>query len=148
ARVRLPAGAPAAARLGLGLGSGAFAVRFRGTFVRIIGSSLGRGAIAPIAMGIRLTVAAVAPLFGAVAAFAALLAALGLLLETLVLVALFALAPVLLEARAILVDDAEIMVRELEIIFGVDPVALHLRVTRQILVFLEQLGGVAARAVV
>jgi len=54
----------------------------------------------------------------------------------------------LLEARAILIQDAEIVIRELKIIFGADAVALHLRVARQILVFLKKLGGIAARPIV
>jgi hypothetical protein len=40
------------------------------------------------------------------------------------------------------------MVRILEVIFGLDPVARELRVTRQALIFLEQLSGIAALAVV
>ena len=40
------------------------------------------------------------------------------------------------------------MVRELEIIFGLDAVARELRVTRHALVFFEQLGGIAALAIV
>ena len=40
------------------------------------------------------------------------------------------------------------MVRKLQIIFGLDAVALHLRVARQALIFFEQLGGVAALAIV
>jgi len=40
------------------------------------------------------------------------------------------------------------MVGVLEIIFGLDPVAGELGVTRQRLVFLKQLGGVAALAIV
>ena len=40
------------------------------------------------------------------------------------------------------------MVRILEIIFGLDAVALHLRVAREALVFFEQLGGIAALPVV
>jgi hypothetical protein len=40
------------------------------------------------------------------------------------------------------------MIRELQVIFGVDPIPLHLRVASESLVFLEQLGGVAARAIV
>lgn len=54
----------------------------------------------------------------------------------------------ILEPGAILVEDAEIMVRELEIIFGHDTVALSLGVTREIPIFLMQLGRVAARPVV
>ena len=51
-----------------------------------------------------------------------------------------------LKPRTALAEHPEIMVRELQIIFGIDPIALHLRVTRQRLVFLEELGGIAARA--
>jgi hypothetical protein len=40
------------------------------------------------------------------------------------------------------------MVRELEEIFGLDAVALQLRVARERLVFLKKLGGIAARAIV
>ena len=40
------------------------------------------------------------------------------------------------------------MVRELQIIFGLDAVARELRVARHALVFLEQLGGIAALAIV
>ncbi|XHS02537.1 hypothetical protein ACFB49_41570 [Sphingomonas sp. DBB INV C78] len=54
----------------------------------------------------------------------------------------------LFEARAIFSQHAEIMVRELEIIFGHDPVALGLGIARQRLVFLEQLGGIATRAII
>lgn len=59
-------------------------------------------------------------------------------------------APVLLLflPRAVVGKDAEIMLRELQVIFGVDPVALRLRVARQILVFFKKLGRVAARAAV
>jgi hypothetical protein len=54
----------------------------------------------------------------------------------------------LLEARAALAQHPEIVIGELPIIFGVDPVALTLRLGRQILVLFVQLVGVAARAVV
>ena len=54
----------------------------------------------------------------------------------------------LFEARAGLAQDAEIMVRELEVIFDVDAVALLLRVAREVLVLLVQLARVAARAAV
>ena len=40
------------------------------------------------------------------------------------------------------------MIRELEIIFGLDAVARELGVARHALVFLEQLGGIAALAIV
>ena len=54
----------------------------------------------------------------------------------------------LLEARAGFAQHPEIVVGELPVIFGVDPVALALRLGRQILVLLVQLVGVAARAVI
>jgi hypothetical protein len=40
------------------------------------------------------------------------------------------------------------MIGELQIIFGLDAVARELRVARHALVFLEQLGGIAALAIV
>ena len=40
------------------------------------------------------------------------------------------------------------MVRELEKIFGLDAIALHLCVAGERLVFLQELGGIAARAIV
>jgi len=57
-------------------------------------------------------------------------------------------AALLLEAGAVLVEHAVIMVRELEKIFGLDAVALQLRVARERLVFFQELGGIAARAIV
>jgi hypothetical protein len=54
----------------------------------------------------------------------------------------------LLKAAAALTQHAEIVVRELEIIFGLDAVARKLRIARHALVFLEQLGGVAALAII
>ena len=77
-------------------------------------------------------------------------AAAGVVALILVLVAIIvALAgPLLLEAGAALVEDAEIMVRILEIIFGLDAVALQLGVAREALIFFQKLGGVAALAIV
>src|SRR5690606_24166831 len=68
----------------------------------------------------------------------------------LILVAIIvtALAALLLEAGAIFVEDAEIMIRILQIIFGLDPIALHLRVAGEALIFLEQLRRIAALTVV
>lgn len=45
-------------------------------------------------------------------------------------------------------EHAEIMVGELQMIFGVDAVVVELRVLREFLVFFEHLARVAARAVV
>lgn len=49
---------------------------------------------------------------------------------------------------AIVGQHAEIMVSELQIIFGVHPVARHLGIARHILVFFQKLRGVAPGAVV
>ncbi|MBB4153633.1 hypothetical protein GGQ80_001539 [Sphingomonas jinjuensis] len=54
----------------------------------------------------------------------------------------------ILEPAPLVGEHAEIMIRELEVIFCGDAVALALRIRREILVLLEKLGGVAARAVV
>ena len=63
------------------------------------------------------------------------------------LVALAALRLVV-EPAALIGDHAEIMVGELEIGLGRDPVALALRVGREVLVFLEELRRIAAGAIV
>ncbi len=55
---------------------------------------------------------------------------------------------VLFLTSPIISDDAEIMIRELEIIFGVHTVAGELRITRQIAIFFQQLGRIATGAVV
>jgi hypothetical protein len=52
------------------------------------------------------------------------------------------------EPRAVLGQDAEVMIRILQIIFGLYPIAGELRIARHALVFLEQLGGIAALAIV
>ena len=43
---------------------------------------------------------------------------------------------------------AEIVIGELQIIFRVHPVVIHLRILRELLVFLQKLSGIAARAIV
>jgi len=66
-----------------------------------------------------------------------------------ILILLLALTlALLLEAGAAFGEHAEIMIRELEIIFGHHPVALGLGVPREIAVFLVELDGVAARPIV
>jgi hypothetical protein len=65
-----------------------------------------------------------------------------------IVVAGTALCLLLLETRAAFLEHAKIVIGVLEVIFGLDPVAGKLRVTREALVFLKQLGGVAALAVV
>jgi hypothetical protein len=66
----------------------------------------------------------------------------------LVILAGTTLALLILEARAAILEHAKIMIGILEIIFGLDPVAGELRIARQALVFFQQLGGVAALAVI
>jgi hypothetical protein len=67
---------------------------------------------------------------------------------TFVLEILAALRALILEAGAAFAQYAEIMVRELQIIFGLDSIAGQLRVARQALVLLEQLRGIAPLAVI
>jgi hypothetical protein len=64
------------------------------------------------------------------------------------LVVTLATRVLVLEASAVLAQHAEIMVRELEKIFGLDAVARKLGVARHALVFFQELGGVAALAIV
>jgi len=73
-----------------------------------------------------------------------------LLIAILVIEVVIALAArvLFLEPGAALAKDAEVVIRELEIIFGLDAVARELRVTRHALVFLEELRGVTALAIV
>jgi hypothetical protein len=53
-----------------------------------------------------------------------------------------------LDAGAILTEHAKIMVGKLQVIFGLHPVAGELGITRQALVLLQQLGGVAPLPIV
>ena len=53
-----------------------------------------------------------------------------------------------LEARATVFQHAEIMIGELEVIFGLHAVAGELHVARERLIFFEQLCGIAALAIV
>ncbi|CAA9502778.1 MAG: hypothetical protein AVDCRST_MAG39-1474, partial [uncultured Sphingomonadaceae bacterium] len=59
-----------------------------------------------------------------------------------------ATALLLFIARAVLAQHAEVMLGELQIIFGLHPVARHLRVAGERPVLFEQLGGVATLAIV
>ena len=52
------------------------------------------------------------------------------------------------EPRTVFAEHAEVMIRILQIIFGLDPVASLLGVSRHVLVFLEQLRGIATAALV
>ncbi|MBB5712260.1 hypothetical protein FHT02_003517 [Sphingomonas xinjiangensis] len=79
-----------------------------------------------------------------------LLAAIGieLVIAAVHVVALATLLILFFEARAGFAQHPKIVIGELEIIFGVDPVALALRVRGQVLVLFVQLGSVAPRAIV
>jgi hypothetical protein len=70
------------------------------------------------------------------------------LVAVLVVELVLAARTLILEPGAALAQHAEIMVRELQIIFGLDPVARKLGIARHALVFLKQLGGIAALAIV
>src|SRR5206468_5952172 len=60
-----------------------------------------------------------------------------------------ALGPALfVKARAVFTEDTIIMVRILQKIFGLHAISGELRIARQALVFLEELGGIAALAIV
>jgi hypothetical protein len=71
-----------------------------------------------------------------------------LLVVVAIVVLITAAAALLIEARAAFAEDAEIMVCELQEIFGLDAIAAELGVARHALVLFEQLGGIAALAVV
>src|SRR5690606_31930453 len=58
------------------------------------------------------------------------------------------LATLFFVTRPAFAQHAEIVIRILQIIFGLDAIALHLRVAGQALIFLEKLGGIAALPVV
>jgi hypothetical protein len=70
------------------------------------------------------------------------------ILAVVFLVVALATLVLFLKASAAFVQNAEIMIGELQIIFAVHPVALRLRVASQILVFFKQLGGIATRPIV
>jgi len=72
----------------------------------------------------------------------------GLVLLILILAIFLALAPLFFEAGAAFVEHAKIMVGELQIIFGLDPIASQLRVTGKRFVLLMKLRSVAALAIV
>ena len=82
---------------------------------------------------------------------ALLFAAFGLdqIIFAFVLVTILAtLAALIFEAGAALAEHTVIMVGELEEIFGLDPVPSKLGVARHVLIFLEQLGSIAALTIV
>jgi hypothetical protein len=55
---------------------------------------------------------------------------------------------VLFLALALIGDDAEIVIGELQVVFCLDPVAVQVGILRQLAVFLQQLRGIAARPAV
>jgi hypothetical protein len=72
-----------------------------------------------------------------------------LIVVAIVLIELVAtLRALFFEPGAALAQHAEIMIRELQIIFRLDTVARELGVTRHALIFLEQLSGIAALPVI
>jgi hypothetical protein len=73
---------------------------------------------------------------------------LALVIAELVLIAIVAARALLVLLRARVGDDAEIVVRELQVLFGLHPVAVQGGVVRQLLVLFQHLRRVAARAAV
>ena len=78
----------------------------------------------------------------------ALVAEIVAVVELIEVVALAAHRLLVVRSAALVREDTEIMIRELQIIFGVDAITRHLRVAGHVLVFLEQLRGIAPRATV
>ncbi len=107
-----------------------------------------------VAISTVVTVAAIVALATVIALAAILAAGVGthvaVAVEILVVVAveLVTGTALFLDARTSRFQHAEIMVGELEVIFGVHPVAGALGVGGEVLVFLQQLRGVAARTIV
>ena len=134
----------------------ATAVRARLTIVIVVVAGIVGGLLFAMP-GATLAAAAVEAL-AALAAVFALLALLGrtllfagfdeLVVTVVVIDILTALTPLIFEARAALAQHAEIMIRELQKIFGLDAVAGKLGVARHVLVFLEELRRIAALAIV
>lgn len=78
----------------------------------------------------------------------ALVAEIVAVVELVEVVALAAHRLLVVRPAALVREHPEIMIRELQIIFGVDAITRHLRVAGHVLVFLEQLRGIAPRATV
>jgi hypothetical protein len=119
--------------------------------------------VALVAIGALLSVVALGPIIAlravvalrAVIALAAIVvvivafAGIELIVVAVVVVHVVAAArPLLVEARLAFAEHAEIMVRILQIIFGLDAVARKLRVARHALVLFEQLRRIATLAIV
>jgi hypothetical protein len=87
----------------------------------------------------------------AIAIFAVLIVgvvALLILVAVIIILIIAPLAALLFEARAGFGDDAEIMIGELEIIFGHHAIARHLGVTRERFILFEHLRRIATRAII
>ena len=61
---------------------------------------------------------------------------------------IIALGPGLVLTRLVVGNHTEIVIRELQVILSLHPVAIMLRILRKLFVFIEQLWGVAPRAAV
>jgi hypothetical protein len=59
--------------------------------------------------------------------------------------ALVTRAALLFLAQALIGDDAEIVVGELQVVFRLHPIAVHVRILRQLAILFEQLRGIATR---
>jgi hypothetical protein len=107
-------------------------------------------AVEPLAPVRTLVATRFVPFRALVAGFIGFGLSLGELLVALVFafVALVAARALVFEARTVFAEHSEIVIRELQIIFGLDSVARELGVARHALVFLEQLRGIAALAIV
>ena len=113
--------------------------------LRTVTAILALGALRPVvALAAGLAVFFLALIFAVVAVGGDVV----LVLAFIVVVEIVAAWTLLFEARTILVQHAKIVVRELVVIFGLNAVALHLRVPGEGFVFFEQLRSVAAIAIV
>src|SRR3546814_12864220 len=108
----------------------------------MIAAGARRAAILPLALVVLRAAIAVALIVGTLL--------LTIIVDVVIVVLIVALAALmLLHARAVLVQHAKIVIGELQVIFGVDAIPLHMRVTRKILVFLVelfQIGRASCRA--
>ena len=124
----------------------ALGTRLAGEGVVVGGSLFGLvalgAALALVALGAFVLVAVAAVALVVAALFAVVI--LALVGTILVLVAIeFAARPLLFLLRAHVGDDAEIVVGELQVVFGLHPVAVERGIVRELLVLLEHLRRVA-----
>ena len=114
--------------------------------LRTFGPLLALGTFRPLRtlLAFRTVTPAVLPLWpGLIGLVIGTINGLAVQLHVLAVIVLVAALALILEARPDLSENAEIMLGELQIIFGLDPIARQLRVTRQALVFLKQLRRIA-----